>query len=263
MESERALMKEMARRLVQALGYEIIKRPRAEVPDHKSRGFDEEFLPIMNRCREFTMTSEEKMFALYRAVKYLERNGIRGDVVECGVASGGSMMLAASTILSEGNGAREIWLFDTFAGMPQPSERDVNFRGEEARIQWEASRAEDHNKWCYASLAVVKANMETTGYPREKIRYIQGRVEDTVPSQAPESIALLRLDTDWYASTRHELEHLYPRLREGGVLIIDDYGHWEGCRQATDEFFAGWLGPKPLLHRIDRLGVIGVKPSAG
>jgi O-methyltransferase len=83
-------------------------------------------------------------------------------------------------------------------------------------------------------------------------------VEDTLPDQAPERIALLRLDTDWYASTKHELEQLYPRLAEGGVLIVDDYGHYEGARRAVDEYFRA-AGEPVLLNRIDFSGRLVIK----
>lgn len=102
--------------------------------------------------------------------------------------------------------------------------------------------------------------MESTGYPPERIHLVPGRVEDTVPAQAPERIALLRLDTDWYASTKHELDHLYPRLSDGGVLIVDDYGHFEGARRAVDDYLAEQAEPL-LLNRIDYTGRIAVKPG--
>jgi hypothetical protein len=110
-------------------------------------------------------------------------------------------------------------------------------------------------------LADVQANLRSTGYPPERIHYVVGKVEDTLPQAAPERIAILRLDTDWYESTRHELEHLYPRLTAGGVLIIDDYGHWAGARRAVDEFLAR-TESAILLNRIDYTGRIGVKPAA-
>jgi hypothetical protein len=201
------------------------------------------------------------MFALYRAVNYLDANRIEGDIVECGVAAGGSMMMAALTSIVNGSSSRKIWLYDTFAGMPKPTDRDVNYRGDLARTQWASSQSGDHNEWCYTSLESVQANMALTGYPVDKLCFIKGRVEKTIPAKAPEKIALLRLDTDWYASSKHEMEQLYPRLCEGGVIIIDDYGYWDGCRQATDEFLKNLTEPAPLLNRIDQLGVIAIKPS--
>jgi O-methyltransferase len=104
----------------------------------------------------------------------------------------------------------------------------------------------------------VKGNLAQTKYPAERIHYIQGKVEDTVPQNAPPTLALLRLDTDWYESTRHELKHLFPLLIDGGFLIIDDYGHWEGARKAVDEFLAG-SAKKYFLHRIDNTGRLIIK----
>ena len=101
-----------------------------------------------------------------------------------------------------------------------------------------------------------KPTLAETAYPR--VEFVQGRVENTLPAAAPPEIAVLRLDTDWYESTRHELEHLYPRLVDGGVLIVDDYGYWQGARQAVDEYF-GETGEAILLNRIDDTGRIAVK----
>ena len=105
----------------------------------------------------------------------------------------------------------------------------------------------------------VRELLRSTGYPSERVHVVRGAVEETLPGHAPDRLALLRLDTDWYESTRHELQELYPRLATGGVLIVDDYGHWEGARRAVDEYFAG-AGPAPLLQRIDYTGRMAVKP---
>lgn len=99
--------------------------------------------------------------------------------------------------------------------------------------------------------------MADTGYPIERVRFVEGRVEDTLPVRVPDRISLLRLDTDWYESTRCELEHLFPKLVPGGVLIVDDYGHWEGCRRAVEEYFDENNIPM-LLNRIDYTGRIGI-----
>src|SRR5437773_5710167 len=100
--------------------------------------------------------------------------------------------------------------------------------------------------------------MAATGYPTAKLHFVQGMVEETIPATVPARIAILRLDTDWYQSTRHELEHLYPLVSHIGVLIVDDYGYWKGARKAVDEYFARAQTPM-LLHRIDSAGRIGVK----
>jgi hypothetical protein len=98
----------------------------------------------------------------------------------------------------------------------------------------------------------------SAGYPEQRIHFVRGPVEKTLPQSAPDRLALLRLDTDWYESTRHELIHLYPSLSSGGVLIVDDYGEWDGCRRAVDEYFAS-EAPPVLLNRIDQVARIAVK----
>ena len=152
--------------------------------------------------------------------------------------------------------ARDMYLFDTFSGMTEPSESDRDFRGEPPAAGQEF---DEWNKRYTAGMQEVRNNLRTTGYPEEKLHLVGGDVLNTLPGSAPERIALLRLDTDWYHSTRHELETLYPRLVSGGVLIIDDYGHWEGARGATEEFFAG-RPDAPLLNRVDYTARLGIKP---
>jgi len=147
--------------------------------------------------------------------------------------------------------------------MTEPTEHDVRLRdGTEQLTRWQMQQRtdDDGNDWCFAPLPEVKENMARTNYPAELLHYIVGDVAETIPDQAPENLALLRLDTDWYPSTLHELQQLYPRLAAGGVLIIDDYGAYAGSRKATDEYFAA-NGPKPFLNRIDTAARIAVKPA--
>jgi hypothetical protein len=213
-----------------------------------------EFLELYELCREQTMTSLERMYALYSATRYIVANGIAGDLVECGVWRGGSVMLMAHTLMRVGDTTRTIWLYDTFTGMTPPQPDDVQtMSGRPAR----EVLAEDRSGLFHgvAPRAVVEQNLARTGYPN--FRLIEGDVLTTLTS-APQTIALVRLDTDWYASTRHELEQLYPRVTPGGVLIIDDYGYWSGARKATDEYLAS-RGEHPLLHRLDYTGRLIVK----
>jgi hypothetical protein len=113
--------------------------------------------------------------------------------------------------------------------------------------------------WCLANLDDVKLTMSNSQFPAANIHYVEGKVEDTIPVTVPSGpIALLRLDTDWYTSTKHELIHLYPSLSESGIMIIDDYGHWEGCRKAVDEYFAEQK-QTIFLHRIDYTGRLAIK----
>lgn len=205
------------------------------------------------------MTSTQRLVGLIEAVRYLREAEIEGDVVECGVWRGGSSMAAAEALLAVGDTTRHLHLFDTFEGMPPPGDHDVAFTGSSAADLMAAeTRAEGRGIWCFATRADVEANMARTGYPAEKIHLVEGRVEETLPGHAPERIALLRLDTDWYESTRHELEHLYPRLTPGGVLILDDYGHWAGAKKAVDDYFAAHPA-RPHLCRLDYTGRLAVK----
>jgi O-methyltransferase len=207
---------------------------------------------LFARVQPYTQTSRERVTTLADAVEYVIEANVPGDLVECGVWRGGSSMAAALTLLRHGADDRRLWLYDTFGRMPAPGDRDRDYAGREVAGH-EASMLGEAG----LSLADVQAAMRSTGYPAEQVRYVAGRVEETIPETAPAEIALLRLDTDWYASTRHELEHLYPRLVSGGVLIIDDYGHYAGARQAVDEYFAG----RPiLLARVDYTARMAVKP---
>jgi hypothetical protein len=208
---------------------------------------------VWQRVRGYTMTSPQRIVALLDAVRYLVRNDIAGDLVECGVWRGGSMMAVALQLLELGVRDRKLHLFDTFEGMAPPTEVDVDPHGTAAVQIFGASGRGTNEKplpWKPASMGEVRTALGSTGYPDDQVHLIKGKIEDTVPAAAPQSIALLRLDTDWYESTRHELEHLFPRLVDGGVLIIDDYGYWKGSRKAVDEYIERNAVPL-LLFRVD------------
>lgn len=225
-----------------------------------------EFEPVYEHCKRFTMTTRERMYALYTAVNYLVDRGVEGDFVEAGVWRGGSSMLIAETLVRRGLQTKKIYLYDTFEGMPPPGQEDVQIPSgrldltprRPASVEWERSRRGDHNAMCYAGLSEVKSNLFSTGYAQENLVFVQGKVEETIPGRMPDSICLLRLDTDWYSSTRWELDHLFPKLARGGVLIIDDYGAWEGARKAVDEYI-NRNNIHILLNRIDCSGRIAVK----
>lgn len=213
---------------------------------------------IYHQVAASTMTSPERVAALCDAIRYVCAVGIPGDIVECGVWRGGSSMASALTLLEKNQSDREIWLYDTFEGMSAPTEKDCDYTGESAhQLLSDQDPLDAKSVWCVSQLDEVKANMKRTGYDSTRVHYVQGKVEETIPATIPHSIALLRLDTDWYESTRHELEHLMPRLSPGGVLIIDDYGHWQGCRKAVDEYLAE-QGLNLLLHRIDYTGRMAI-----
>lgn len=249
------MIKNAISRFLQKRGYEIVKTKGNKFPD-----FDNAFNPIYEKAKHATMTSPERMYSLYKAIQYISDNKIEGDVVECGVWRGGSSMMAAMTLLKQNDTSRQLYMYDTYEGMSDPTDKDVSFDSQSAKENWETKSKVDEKIFCYSELDEVKNNMITTGYPMDKIHFVKGKVEDTIPQTIPQKISLLRLDTDWYESTKHELIHLFPLLSKNGVLIIDDYGHWQGAREAVDEYFKE-KGIVPLLNRIDYTGRIMIKTS--
>lgn len=231
------------------------------LPPLLSPDYGPELERTIRQVRRHTMTSPRRIAALCDSVEHVVRSGVPGAVVECGVWRGGSMMAAALTLLRLDAADRDLYLFDTFAGMPPPTDDDTfsAYDGYSPSRRWRRrQRPEGHNRWHYVPADDVRAAVLSTGYPAERVHLVEGRVEETLPDRAPASIAVLRLDTDWYASTKHEMEQLYPRLSPGGVLIVDDYGHYEGARRAVDQYFDAY-GERPLLSRIDYTGRVGVK----
>ena len=249
----------VAGKIARNMGAWLLAQSGTQVSDPALTG-DPVFVDIYTKCSPYTMTSKERMYALYAACKYVVDTQLEGAFVECGVWKGGSAMMIAACLKSKGIADRDIYLYDTYEGMPKPDEVDRSFKGEQAQGQFEATSVnEDSSTWCYSSFDEVKRNMLSVGYPEDRIHLIKGKVEDSLPSRAPAGpIALLRLDTDWYSSTQQELLHLYPLLVKRGVLIIDDFGHWEGAQKAVLEYFEEH-DVNMLLNRIDYTGRIGVK----
>lgn len=192
----------------------------------------------------YTMTSPARMKRLYEAVIEINKNQLEGAFVECGVFKGGSVMNMALTQLNF-NKLVHIYLYDTFEGMTPQGEFDINHKGVSAdRI------LKNPSKLCICSLEQVKSHLKLTGYPQEFLHFRQGDVAETLKADLPKKISLLRLDTDWYESTKIELEILYPRLVKGGVLILDDYGYWKGAKKAADDYFES-IGIDPQFEPIE------------
>lgn len=245
----------VARKGAERLGYRLVRRDAAPVTSGGwPHDFDDAMVATCQAVEPYTLTSVERIGSLVQAVRHLSRNRIRGAMAECGVWRGGSMLAVARTLVEEGDTSRELWLYDTFTRMPEPGERDFDIWGRHASEYFDGPvDPHDTDGYRYLPLEQVRAVVESSGYPADRLRFVQGLVEETIPAEVPDEIALLRLDTDWYESTKHELEHLYPRLVDGAILIIDDYGQFTGARGAVDEFLAG-LGVRPFLHRIDWTG---------
>jgi O-methyltransferase len=222
--------------------------------------FDPEAVSIIRRVRAFTMTPPERLFAMIQAARYVSDAGLPGAIVEAGVWRGGSMMAAALSVASRGDTARDLYLYDTYEGMSEPGTKDVDLRGKTATEGLSKSKKTTSSEmWGYSPIEEVRRNLLATGYPADRLHFVIGKVEDTIPREVPERIALLRLDTDWYESTKHEMQHLYPLLASAGVLILDDYGHWQGARSAVDEYLEA-NGLHLLLNRIDASGRLAIKP---
>lgn len=249
------MFRKTIRSILKNYGYDIVKTVGRDNYDD----LEDEFKLLFEQCRPYTLTSIERMYSLYQSIGYILKNNVEGDFAECGAWRGGSAMLMAFILNKYQIRDRKIYIYDTFEGMPAPSEFDLNLKGETAASLLESEKEDKENSiWCLASIEDVQHNLQLTGFPKENIEFIKGKVEITIPEHVPDHISLLRLDTDWYESTKHELLHLYPRLSREGVLIIDDYGHWQGARKATDEYFSN-EEKKVLLHRIDYTGRIAVK----
>ena len=235
---------------------------------HREMGadFSQATVDTINTVRPYTMTTVARIEAVCSATEYIVRNKIPGAFVESGVWMGGSSMAAALTLVKNGVTDRDLYLFDTFEGMPPPGDEDALIGSDNASIRawWEAEneqRAKDGEEpWLHAPVDMVRANMALTGYDLDHVHFVPGLVEDTVPAHAPDQIAFLRLDTDYYSSTKVELETMFPRLSPGSILIVDDYGFTEGTRKAVDEYFAKY--PEPVFfHRVDACARLMIKPG--
>jgi hypothetical protein len=219
---------------------------REEIEVRLTTRRDPERRRILRRAAPYTMVSKRRLLNACLSVAEVDRNGIAGAIVECGVWRGGCA--AAMGAESERRGvSRALWLFDSFEGLPQPSDED----GARAR-EWMT----DRERRCIAEVQEVERLLfEEFRIARERVHIRAGWFADTIPAAAAEigPIAVLRLDGDWYDSTKTCFQHLYPLVSDGGIVIIDDYGYWEGCRQATDEFLR--TIPPVELTPIDGCGV--------
>lgn len=214
-----------------------------------TKEFGADFLRIWKLVEPYTIVSLERAYATYRACRHVTRYRIAGDFVECGVFKGGMTMLAASVFGKLEHRTRHLWLYDTYEGMTPATEFDG------------AAAANYPRELVAAAIDLVRENLARVEYPQHRLHFIEGDVCKTLmePSNLPERIAVLRLDTDWYDSTKSELEVLYDRVVPGGVILCDDYGFWQGARIAVDEFIERL--PYPIyLSRTDNCGVEFVKP---
>lgn len=231
-----------------------------ELPPRYPQDFTPYTRSLWDRVAPYTMTTQERVVNLEYAIRYIVAAGVPGDIVECGVGAGGSMMAAAYCLLELGSRERRILLYDTYRGMAMPTDEDVSVFGKPAKRKYERKMKDGQCTWHNYPLPDVRRNVELTAYPADKLLFIEGFVQDTLPGNDCTSIALLRLDTNLYESTKAEMEYLFPKLAPGGVFLIDDYFRWLGQKKAIDEYLAAH-GVHMLLTRVDDHSAMGVKPA--
>lgn len=207
-----------------------------------------EKMSILN-AKKYSMTPLERLWALTYACKHVLSKNVSGDFVECGVWKGGNLILM-STLIKYYGGNKKVYGFDTFYGMTEPTDIDMDLWGKSAKSLLSSSEYKDGTSsvYAFASKELVSKILIENGC--SDVNLIEGDVLSTLSDKKnlPSSISILRLDTDWYESTRIELEVLYPLLVPGGILIIDDYGHYSGARKAVDEYFKD---EHPFMFHVD------------
>ena len=212
---------------------------------------------MISIVRNNTMVSHAGLFSLYQQALFCEQQGITGDFVECGVWKGGSVGLMALVNLKHGSSRRHIHLFDSFEEICEPDEEVDGQRAVTEAMTW-AKKGGAKGRLVpltgiydqFGGPGTIQENEnllnDKIGYDSPYIHYHKGWFQHTLPEQHQDigKIAILRIDADWYASTKICLDHLFDKVVSGGFVIIDDYGTYDGCKKAVDEFLAGL--PKPL-----------------
>lgn len=194
--------------------------------------------PDFELIKPYTKSSELRLAAMAGALAAIDKENIGGDVVECGVWKGGNIMLARIMCPQ-----RICWMYDTFDGMTEPDPvLDIKRDGERAIDRYRLKQA-GGTKWDAVSLDEVQAGFMVSGISLDRVHFVSGPVENSLDVVSPLRIAILRLDVDWYAPTKVALEKLYGRISVGGFLIVDDYGHWMGCKKAVDDYFRKMTPP--------------------
>jgi len=234
--------------ILQIFGYRIQKivsvKPILELNSFEKR--------IIDKAIKISTTTQERQWALIQSIKYIKDNNIKGDMVECGVYKGGNIAIIKS-LSKKLKINKKIFAYDTYDGMSEPSKFDIERNLNKSAKELLKEATKDNlkvNIWCYENLDSVKKNILKIARDTKNIFFVKGDVNKTlrVKKNLPKKISLLRLDTDFYLSTKVSLEILYPRLVKNGVLIIDDYGNWKGCKKAVDDYFKK---NKLWLHHVD------------
>lgn len=244
------------------IGFEISRVKTQQVLSFvKSNSDIKNFEKWYEICSQESLNvSRERFLALYQSILYISKNNIHGDFVECGVFRGGSSMLMSYCLnYDQKLHKKRLWMYDTFEGMTKPSRYDVNILSQKANsfLNYKKKIKNKKDIWAYSPLDTVKKNIEKTKLKKSQYCFVKGAVEQTLKINKPDKISLLRLDTDFYSSTKSELEHLYERVSSNGIILIDDYGHWKGCKKAVDNFFK--YKKNIYFHHIDYSAILIIK----
>jgi len=244
----RHVRKKLARRAGQTALDTLYPLARArEYPEFK-RGHDNEAVAVVDIqvVLNHTMTKYDRCVVLHNLVKYVDDTSVPGNLVECGVWKGGAAGIMALAHLRYGKEPRQLWLFDAWDDWPDPTSKD----GSQFDDLQRGTLAKADNSGAFEACRDLIEN--TIGLAQDRVSYERGLFENTVPGAAERvgPIALLRLDGDWYESTKACLEEFFPKLVPGGVLVIDDYGWCDGCKRAVDEFLEA-REIRSLLHYVD------------
>jgi O-methyltransferase len=215
-------------------------------------GIEDQAWEAMKAASGKTMGIPAQQYSMWQSSRYVVQNQIEGEIAEFGVWRGGMSMIAATALMQIGSN-KKLHLFDTFAGMTMPTSEDFEILGgvtanqmlnNERRVDGKS------NTWAFATLGDVRQNFNEIGFPLDRLNYVEGDVLNTVPKHLPERLAVCRIDTDWYESTKHIITHAWPRISDFGILLLDDYDVWSGSRKAIDEYFLE-IDYQPLPIRID------------
>ncbi|HIK10508.1 MAG TPA: class I SAM-dependent methyltransferase [Oscillatoriaceae cyanobacterium M33_DOE_052] len=227
---------------------------RAKQPPIIGKIADPEFQELLQIVRPYTMLSEARLYSLFSLVRRICQENIPGNIVECGVAGGGSTALMAAVIKRYSKQPRWLYAFDSFEGMPQPTEHDRHNGIPAEATGWGTGT-------CAAPETSVREICSRLGVS-QIVKTVKGYFQDTLPKMRDTvgTIALLHSDGDWYESTKTIFHNLYPRIVNDGFIQVDDYGHWEGARQAVTEF-ANQHQIQFQINPIDSTGVWWVKPD--
>jgi O-methyltransferase len=195
---------------------------------------------------QYTMVTNKNLIALYGLVQRVNKLGLAGDIVECGVWNGGS---AAVMGFADGHNKhnyknRIIWLFDSFQGLPHPTENDGNLEKENY-----------FEGWCKGDVNRVRQIFAKLGVPPGVVKIVPGWFENTLRNASVDCIAILHIDADWYEPVKLVLDVFYDKVVPGGFIILNDYGTWPGCNRAVDDFFAE--------HNLNGIDLTIVEPSIG